>query len=276
MAILYYKINPDGESRRFELVSHANQPGQTLVRIGSDPAPDVGVEVLRLPEFDGLAPVHAWIYETKSPPQFVLVDWAPGYTWVNQLPVTRLKTLNHRDHIRIGRPDKPGAVELIYQEVFLTELKEEFECPVCCKNYEEGEMVFQCPKCIDSTYCFDCVVHGGLKCHCGYNFRTVVSSVLTNASIKNFFTGAAADTLVIEVLDDMSSLIDKNCRVKPHSLTQASLVPSFKSGDRVVYCPECSAPYHLDCWLRLERCANRECKGTHIQKKLLEILLADM
>ena len=261
MALIRYSV--EGNSLTRQIHSHSYRPGRTVLSIGSNPDYTGKADCLLLPAKRGIAADHAVIVETKTAALFVLLDRGTGQTRVNSLSIAHLKVLRHLDRIALGGSEGDSAVELVFEELDAERPNEPFRCLVCKKEYaieDRDWAVFSCPRC-PSQYCSECVLIGGLKCRCGFDFELVIGRVLRSAEIKGLLPKAQRDRLTIERVQEGSALLSRHCAMQNRTRDKSTnRLTNFQIGNDVVYCPECEAPYHRSCWLSLAECLEPHCE----------------
>lgn len=219
------------------------------VRIGSDPA----WAALTLPAEAGVRARHAVL--TRAALNRLLLVVAPEHDAphsgddlrVNGHAVTRLRVLRQGDTLRVGR------VDLHVWEVVVHRLEDDDPalgrlCPVSRRAFAIGDEVIACPGCgtLHERAAWFLIEH--CAAGCGYPNRVVVLDTLEQR------------VRLERSLDDDSPLIE---RVRNGSVIQDGTycqagsardqVP-FQKGQNVAYCPSCSTPFHLECFLMLDAC----------------------
>jgi ribosomal protein L37AE/L43A len=204
------------------------------LRIGSD----AGRDGLVLSEALGVAAEHAVITRAVIGKLLVLVDLTGVGLRVNRQRVTTLRVLHHGDIIEVGR------VQLVLREIQIRRLaaaKGRYKlCVPCSDDLRPGEEVVFCPNCAvpHHRHCWFsipiCSTDG-----CQYPIRETAIKALSPpcAFLVNLEQGAK---LIAE-------------KRKCDAGTRLDVV-AFQEGDDVALCPSCEAPFHLRCWLGLERC----------------------
>ncbi len=206
----------------------------TDVTLGSDPSND-----LVLP---GTPARQALITRSSVYRRSLILDLTGGVCppRVNGRRIASLKVLRQLDEIRAGE-HKLVFWELVVQNVTEGSRFLRQRCLVCFDHFRVGEQVILCPSCGAEHHKDDwfllrhCTREG-----CAYPVR---DSLIRSLSGRVRF----------EKLDAHSDLVTgrKTC-----SARMARDQGPFKDGDTFVACPnpECQAPFHAECWMRLKYC----------------------
>lgn len=235
MAILLYQL-PGGPPLEHEFRGD--------LRLGADQR-----NQLVLPGELGVAPEHALITRSALNRVPVLIDLAGADTWVEGRRVIDLQVLRHGAGIRLG------GVALTMLELRIIRLRggdraAGRSCAVCLEKQRPGDDVVICPHCGTMT-CRDCWAYTTICPNyiCGYPMHTTVMDAL--ADEVRFERDIAEDSQLVERFNRRGTMINQGARCQAD---QPRDVVTFQAHERAAYCPKCETPFHLECWLHLERC----------------------
>lgn len=210
--------------------------GPLRITIGSDAQNDLQLSA----DLDVL-PKHAILTWAQAPISFVLLDLSEGKTWVNDLPVLKMKALRHLDRIHIGK------AEMTYVEIHSEILHE--GSPYIgqyCMLYG-NEML----KMGDEVVICRCgaVYHRG----CWFRMERCSRSGCWYP-IRNFLVKRLSGKVILQKVEKDSELTKKFCPAgQDEDKTQ------FQPDQEIINCPKCFTPYHIGCLLLQETCIHPGC-----------------
>ncbi len=197
---------------------------------------------LRLPSLDSILSKHAIFTRARAPVSFVLLDLSNGRSYVNDVPVFKMKALSHLDTIKLG------ATEFIFEEIHTEKLTDGSEA----HSLYLGK---QCMAYATSGHSFqkdDEIV----VCRCGAAFHRACWFTLKQCStqgcwypIRKLIKKVLSDKVKFQIVEEGSDLLRKSC-----SGGQQRDSALFKEREEIILCPGCGTPFHVGCWLLQNEC----------------------